>query len=295
MGVTRNKPVFQIYMETKEYQLCQEKYARLGWIPFLEKFTGWHEKISQEFIQSYDGETARIGNLQLIINEATIREVTGLPSRGAKYFKGVGINKEMCQQFLTSDHQHLDRKKGIPKNYIKEEYLPMITNLQRFFTYEGRYDVTFIYHLRLLLHFEGGSEIDFPYFLWMSLNKMVRGVKSISKIEKTSIYHQGLIKMLVLHELRKQRISWKTLITQHLPTKKKPVEETQHAPNKSKEPQEKKNKKNKTTPPSSRAVSQHEKAGSSSTVNKTSKSSESKGKNKLVEETSTVAVEKDGH
>jgi hypothetical protein len=201
----------------------------------------------------------------------------------------------MCQQFLKADHQHPDWKKGIPRNYIKEEYHPMITSLQRFVTCEGRYVVTFIYHLRLLLHFEGGPEIDFPYFLWMSLNKMVRGVKSISKTEKTSIYHQGLIKMLVLHDLRKQRISWKTLITQHLPTGNKPVEETQHAPKKSKEPQEKNSKKDKTTPPSSRTVSQHEKAGSSSTVNKTYKSSESKGKNKLVEETSAVAVEKEDH
>ena len=129
----------------------------------------------------------------------------------------------------------------------------------------------------------------------MSLNKIVRGVKSISKIEKTSIYHQGLIKMLVLHELGKHRISWKTLITQHLPTENKPVEETQHAPKKNKEPQKKMGKKDKTTPPSSRVVSQHEKVGSSSIVNKTSKSSESKGKNKLVEETSTVAVEKEDH
>jgi hypothetical protein len=79
----------------------------------------------------------------------------------------------------------------------------MINSLQQFVTCEGRYDVTFIYHLRLLFHFEGGPEIDFPYFLWVSLNKMVRGVKSISKVEKTRIYHQGLIKMLVLHELRK--------------------------------------------------------------------------------------------
>jgi hypothetical protein len=169
----------------------------------------------------------------------------------------------------------------------------MITSLQRFVTCEGRYVVTFIYNLRLLLHFEGGPEIDFPYFLWISLNKMVRGVKSISKIEKTSIYHQGLIKMLVLHELRKQRISWKTLITQHLPTKNKPVEETQHALKKIKEPQERKSKKDTTTPPSSRAVSQHEKAVSSSIVNKTSKISECK--NKLVEETSTVEIEKEDH
>jgi hypothetical protein len=73
------------------------------------------------------------------------------------------------------------------------------------------------------------------------------------------------------------------------------MEETQHSPKKSKEPQEKKNKKDKITPPSSRVVSQHEKAGSSSTVNKTSKISKSKGKNKLVEETSTMVVEKEGH
>jgi hypothetical protein len=83
----------------------------------------------------------------------------------------------------------------------------MLSSLQRFLTCEGRYVVTFIYHLRILLHFEGGPEIDFLYFLWMSLNKMVRGVKSLSKTEKASIYHQGLIKMLFIHEIRKKRIS----------------------------------------------------------------------------------------
>jgi len=54
----------------------------------------------------------------------------GLPNRGAKYFKGVGINKEMCQRFLKEDHQHPDWKKGIPRNYIKEEYHPMLASLQ---------------------------------------------------------------------------------------------------------------------------------------------------------------------
>jgi hypothetical protein len=55
MVVSRHEPVFQIYRETEEFQLCQEKYARLEWIPFLEKFIGWHEKISHEFIQGYEG------------------------------------------------------------------------------------------------------------------------------------------------------------------------------------------------------------------------------------------------
>jgi hypothetical protein len=260
MVVSRHEPVFQVYRETEEFQLCRDKYTRAGWIPFLEKFTGCHEGVSHAFTQSYDGEIVHIGNLQLTINEATLREATRLPSRGDKYFKGVGINKEMCQRFLKEDHQHPDWKKGISRNYIKEEYHPMLASLQRFLTCEGRYVVTFLYHLRLLLHFEGGPEIEFPYFLWMSLNKMVRGVKSLSKTEKTSIYHQGLIKMLVIHEIRKQRFSWKTLITQHFSTKNEPVEEAQPAPDEDEEPKKKKGKKDKVAPSSSKAVSQKDKA-----------------------------------
>jgi hypothetical protein len=297
MVVSRHEPVFQIYRETEEFQLCRDKYARVGWMPFLEKFTGCHEKVSHAFIQSYDGEIVHIGNLQLTINEATLREATRLPSRGAKYFKGVGINKEMCQRFLKEDHQHPDWKKGISRNYIKEEYHPMLASLQRFLTCEGRYVVTFLYHLRILFHFEGGPEIDFPYFLWMSLNKMVRGVKSLSKTEKTSIYHQGLIKMLVIHEIRKQGFSWKTLITQHLSTENEPVEEAQPAPDKDKEPKERKGKKDKATPSSSRAVKDKasKQVRPSSSDNKTLKSQESKGKSELVEEISAVALEERGH
>ena len=76
MVVSRHEPVFHIYRETKEFQLCREKYARVGWMPFLEKFIAFHEKVSHTFIQGYDGEIAHICNLQLTINEATIREAT---------------------------------------------------------------------------------------------------------------------------------------------------------------------------------------------------------------------------
>jgi hypothetical protein len=73
----------------------------------------------------------------------------------------------------------------------------MLISLHNFLTCEGRYGVTFLYHLRLLLHFEDGLQINFPYFLWMSLGKMVRGVRSSSKKPETSLYHHGIIKLLV--------------------------------------------------------------------------------------------------
>jgi hypothetical protein len=92
--------------------------------------------------------------------------------------------------------------------------------------------------------------------------------------------------MLVIHEIRKKRISWKILITQHLPTENKHVEESHLALEKDKEPQKKKGKKDKVTSSSSRIVSQNDKAskqaGPSSTVDNIFKSQESKGKTKLV-------------
>jgi hypothetical protein len=91
----------------------------------------------------------------------------------------------------------------------------LLISLKRFLTCEGRYDVTFLYHLRLLLHFEGWPQIDFPYFLRISLSKMVRGIKSAYKKLETSIYHHGLMNLVVVHELRKRGNSWKKLLTHY--------------------------------------------------------------------------------
>jgi hypothetical protein len=88
----------------------------------------------------------------------------------------------------------------------------MLISLQKFLTCEGRYAVTFIYHLNLLSHFEGGPQINFPYFLWMSLKKMARGVRPVSKKLETRLHHHGLIKLLVVHALKKQVGSWKQLL-----------------------------------------------------------------------------------
>jgi hypothetical protein len=222
MGVDRHESVFQLYRETPEYQACRERFEQADWVPFLEKFKGYHEGVSLAFAQTYDGESVQFGDMKLTILEATIAEATSLPSSGEKYFKGVIVDRKLCQKFLRPEHQDPDWTKGIPRRCIKEEYWMMLISLQIFLTCEGRYAVTFLYHLKLLSHFEGGPQIDFPHFLWMSLNKMVRGVKSASKKPETNIHHHGLMKLLVVHALRKQGSSWKQLLQQNFLRKECP-------------------------------------------------------------------------
>jgi hypothetical protein len=207
MGVDMHEPIFEIYKETTEYQTCKKKYEQAGWVPFLEKFKGHHEGISLVFMHTCDGENVQLGDVKLKITEAT-----GLPMARERYFKRVIVDKNLCQQFLKPEHHDPDWTKGVPQSYIKEKYLTMLISLQKFLTCEGRYVMTFIYHLNLLSHFEGGPQINFPHFLWMSLKKMARGLRSVSKKPETSLHHHGLIKLLVVHALKTQGGSWKQLL-----------------------------------------------------------------------------------
>jgi hypothetical protein len=80
-------------------KLAKEKFEQVGWVPFLEKFKGYHEGVSLAFSQTYDDESVQFGEMKLTITEATIAEATGFPSSGEKYFKGVIIDKNFVRSF----------------------------------------------------------------------------------------------------------------------------------------------------------------------------------------------------
>ena len=98
--------------------------------------------------------------------------------------------------------------KGFPWNFLQEEWKHLLFILQKLVTGEGRYNLTFQYHVRLLLHFEFGMTLNFPYFLYKSMVKMSRQVKKNTQNPLSSLHHLGLIKMLVCNALEKQNDTW---------------------------------------------------------------------------------------
>jgi hypothetical protein len=68
------------------------------------------------------------------------------------------------------------------------------------------------YHIRILLHFTGKDEMNIPFYLLRSMGKMSDRVQAKSKAVDTSVFHSGLIKMLVLEELKKRNIPWEQFI-----------------------------------------------------------------------------------
>lgn len=60
----------------------------------------------------------------------------------------------------------------------------------------------FFYHIHLMIHFLDGNEINLPYFLLNSLRKMSRNVQKKIQFIETTMYHHGLIKMIIGFHLK---------------------------------------------------------------------------------------------
>ena len=102
----------------------------------------------------------------------------------------------------------VDWKKGIPRSALLGKWRAILYILQNFLTYKGWYSLTFVYHFRLLLHFEFRKHINFPYYLLRSLEKMKKGVQNgNASQDEYRLYHHRLIAILVKKELEAKDIA----------------------------------------------------------------------------------------
>jgi hypothetical protein len=177
--------------------LEQKKY-----IGFFEKFDGFCEGVALEFAHSFDGERATVGNLTIRITEDSIALVTGLPQIGERYFKTKHFKDKSWVPFISRSRVvAVNWKKGIPRSWLVLPCDELAYLIQKFITCEGRFSIIYLYHIKLLQHLRGDCEINMPYFLLQSLSKMAKTVQKQGKKTERSLYHCGLIKMIIKNEL----------------------------------------------------------------------------------------------
>lgn len=96
-----------------------------------------------------------------------------------------------------------------PFRFLKDEYVPLMRLIMRYFTCEGRFSRLFFYHIRVLMHFTRVQMMNIPFFMCRNIEKMVPLVQRKSPAQQhRSIYHYGLIQLVVIHQLAQQGIPW---------------------------------------------------------------------------------------
>jgi hypothetical protein len=182
-----------------------------GWLSFIRKFDGFNMIVARQFALSFDGGRAKVGDLQLEITEQSISSATGLPVIGEKWSKNYRV-KDVPWTLLFRSRNVKSCGRGLPAKMLKPRWYDLLMILKQFITCEGRYGFVFLFHLRLLMVFMG-FELNMPYYLHQSIFKMAKRYKRNQA--DTSLFHVGLIKILVVSELGLRRDSWQNFLNRN--------------------------------------------------------------------------------
>jgi hypothetical protein len=69
-----------------------------------------------------------------------------------------------------------------------------------------------LYHFKLLDHFIGKTLLNLPFFLHKSLTKVCKKIRAEPLSMKNTLCHFGLIKLIILEELRQKGRTWKQFL-----------------------------------------------------------------------------------
>jgi hypothetical protein len=64
-----------------------------GWLTFVQRFEGFNLFVAQQFALTFDGCRAKVGDIQLELNEEFISSATGLAATGQRWFKNSKVDE----------------------------------------------------------------------------------------------------------------------------------------------------------------------------------------------------------
>ena len=64
------------------------------------------------------------------------------------------------------------------------------------------------------MHINGNTQVNLPFYLLKNLQKMIARVHSHPQHTARSVYHQGLIKLLILTQLQRKKRTWESLLAE---------------------------------------------------------------------------------
>jgi hypothetical protein len=150
-GIVRTEPYdMQLFVVEP---LIREVFQRVGCFNFCQKMQRGHHEVATEFSLNFDGTKTKVGTLELEVSEATIVATTEIPNTGERWFKFMNLNAIFSKEFLKPECQGDNLSKGVPRSHMVEGFDKMIRVIKRHFTCDGRFDMIYQYHIRLLLHF----------------------------------------------------------------------------------------------------------------------------------------------
>jgi hypothetical protein len=167
--------------------------------------------VAQQFALTFDGCRDKVGDIQLELSEEFISSTTGLAAMGQRWFKNSKVD-EVPWPLLYISRKVTSYEKGMAISMLKPRWHDLLIVVKQFMTWEGRYGLVFLYHLRLLMNFMG-YPLNMPFYFQHSLYKMDKRFKR--EKADSSLFHHGLIRLIIVHHLNLHSDNWQDFLSQN--------------------------------------------------------------------------------
>jgi hypothetical protein len=92
-----------------------------GWLTFVKRFEGFNLCVARQFSMTFDGCRAKVGDIQLEIDEQFISSATGLPTSGQRWFKNCKV-EEVSWTLLFLSRRVTSCDRGMPISALKPRW-----------------------------------------------------------------------------------------------------------------------------------------------------------------------------
>ena len=146
-------------------------FSEAGWLPIINLFSGHTLKYSSDFVDTFDGNNAKVEGLLFPVTKETVAKVTNIAAEGEMWFKRKPVQGVNLNFFLKDNFHDPCWSVGVHSCILKPKWEKPIRQTQLYLTSDGRFSKVFLYHMRFLVQMVGFNKMNLPYFLHQSLIK----------------------------------------------------------------------------------------------------------------------------
>ena len=181
------------------HQSCYEFCERISQIQH-------HRELVRLFVFHLHDGHVNLAGVDFILSPEIVAQATGIPNVGEEWNKRKLLDRFQYEPYIKPVYMRY--MTGVfPFIFLRDEYAPLMRLIIRYFTREGRFSHLYSYHIRLLMHFTRVRMMNIPFFMCQNIEKMVPLMQRKSPAQQhRSIYHYGLIQLVVIHQLAQQGI-----------------------------------------------------------------------------------------
>ena len=178
------------------YPEAYQIFLHAGWLDYFRRLPDFDPQQVLEFACNLTEGFSVFQGVKIPVTEEIIAQVTGLPTKGTRWFSRKHLILNAQQNFLQPGENVEPKGRGVALQSLPQPWPKVAEFVKQYLTCEGRYQVIYQHDFVLLNHLRHGQLINMPYYLLGCLKNMSRYTVN-AKHPLQSLKHHRLAQLLI--------------------------------------------------------------------------------------------------